>query len=368
MAIMPEGPWVLVIGCHRSGTSAVTGALVALGLQGVDPADQMETLVSNPEHGESLGAALYDEALLARVDAAWDAPPPQASEPLVADDAGLTDPAAIMAAAYPGTGPLVWKDPRACLLLPHWRRLLPGPLTVVLVWREPLSVARSLHTRNAMPLVDGLALWERYNRSAAAGLQGVDTYVVDYDHVLEDPQGAIGAIAGWIAGLDRIVEPAGGWNVAAAAATIDRTLHHETARGGMPDGLPQVHGAVAEWLRDAAGAHTPLHTQPPPPESPWPEAVLETRREAARWRRMVEARDAALVAQATEHAEIVALLEALVRSRDIRVHVLTSDLAGEALRYAGIKAELDRIRGSTSWRATAPIRAALGMLSGRGTP
>jgi len=364
---MPEGPWVLVIGCHRSGTSAVTGALVALGLQGVDPADRMEYLASNPEHWESLGAAMYDEALLTRVDAAWDAPPPRAAEPLVVDDDGLADPAAVMAAAYPGTGPLVWKDPRACLLLPHWRRLLPGPLTVVFVWREPLGVARSLHTRDGMPLVDGLALWERYNRSAAAGLQGVDTYVVDYDDVLEDPEGALGAVAGWMAGLGRFGTQADAWDVAAAAATIDRTLHHETAREEAPDGLPQVHGAVADWLRDQAGAHAPLDTQPEPPGSPWPEAVLETRREAARWRRASEARDAALVAQAAEHAEIVSLLEALVRSRDVRVHVLTSDLEGEAQRYAGIQAELDRVLGSTSWKVTAPLRAALAKLSGPGT-
>jgi hypothetical protein len=363
---MPEGPWVLVIGCHRSGTSAVTGALVALGLQGVDPSDRIETQVSNPEHAESLSAGLYDEAILARLDAAWDAPPPMASEPVVVDDEELADPAAIMAAAYPGTGPLVWKDPRACLLLPHWRRLLPGPLTVVFVWREPLGVARSLHTRDGMPLVDGLALWERYNRSAAAGLQGVDTFVVEYDHVLQDPAGALGSIADWMAGLGRFNAHADGWDVAAAAATIDRTLHHETAQGEIPDGLLRVHQGVAEWLQAHAGVHGPLVTQPPPPESLWPEAVLATRREAARWRRTVEARDAELVRRAAEHAEVVSILEALVRSRDQRIQVLNSDLEGEAQRYSGIKAELERIKGSTSWKVTAPLRAALAKLSGPG--
>ena len=363
---MPEGPWVLVIGCHRSGTSAVTGALVALGLQGVDPADRIEGLTSNPEHWESLGVALYDEALLARVDASWDAPPPLASEPLVVDDEGLADPAEVMATAYPAPGPLVWKDPRACLLLPYWRRQLPAPLTAVFVWREPLGVARSLHTRDGMPLVDGLALWERYNRSAASGLQGVDTYVVDYDQVLEDPEGTIGAIAGWMAGLGRFGADADRWDVARAAATIDRSLHHETARDDVPEGVPQVHGDVADWLRAQSGARAPLDTVPPPPGSPWPEAVLATRREAARWRRATEARDAELVRQAAEHAEVVSLLEALVRSRDTRVHVLTSDLEGEAMRYAGIKAELDRMRNSTSWKVTAPLRAALARLSGGG--
>ena len=53
MPQMPVGPWVLVVGSHRSGTSAVTGALVALGLNGVAPDDRMDDLESNPEHWES---------------------------------------------------------------------------------------------------------------------------------------------------------------------------------------------------------------------------------------------------------------------------------------------------------------------------
>ena len=51
------------------------------------------------------------------------------------------------------------------------------------------------------------------------------------------------------------------------------------------------------------------------------------------------------------------MLEALVRSRDTRIHVLTSDLEGEAQRYAGVAAELQRMRNSTSWKVTAPLRA-----------
>ena len=103
----------------------------------------------------------------------------------------LTIDAELMAAAYPGSAPPVWKDPRACLLLPFWREVLPGPLTAVFVWRDPLAVARSLHARDGMPVGYGLALWEWYIRSAAAGLAGVDTYVLEYAAVVADPEAAL---------------------------------------------------------------------------------------------------------------------------------------------------------------------------------
>ena len=124
-----------------------------------------------------------------------------------------------MAAAYPEPGPVVWKDPRACLLLPYWRSVLPGPLTAVLVWREPLAVARSLQTRDGIPLADGLALWEHYNRSAATGLQGVDTYVLDYASRGRRPGASLAPLStGWAGSTSSPCRRVGR---RAAAATID---------------------------------------------------------------------------------------------------------------------------------------------------
>jgi hypothetical protein len=51
------GPWLLVVGMHRSGTSAVTGALGALGLGVVHADDRMDWPESNPEHLESVSVS-----------------------------------------------------------------------------------------------------------------------------------------------------------------------------------------------------------------------------------------------------------------------------------------------------------------------
>src|SRR6202011_2048888 len=110
---LPEGPWVTVVGMHRSGTSAVTGALAALGLNMARPEDRMDWPESNPEHWESLSASVFNEKLLAHLGGSWDAPPDlapgweQDPDLLTAGDA-----AAVMAAAYPEQGPSVWKAPR----------------------------------------------------------------------------------------------------------------------------------------------------------------------------------------------------------------------------------------------------------------
>jgi len=360
----PERPWVTVIGAHRSGTSAVTGALVALGLQGVDPADRMAWEASNPEHWESLAAALFDDALLAEGGGTWDAPPSEGWAPDV--DTHRDRAAAVLAAAYPGAAPPVWKDPRASLLLPFWRAVLPGPLTAVLVWRDPLSVARSLHHRDGLPVAYGLALWARYVRSAAEGLQGVDTYVLDYASVVADPAGALGGVAGWLAGLDRFAPWAGAFDVQAAAATIDAGLRHqEAAEGAGADAE-----ALAGWLTGITGGHTPFAATPPEGAAPEAEALLTGGRALAR--RMVEALAAAEAHERELERGLRDGYGAELERQQAEMELLRTELAQRDAEIAVVRrqaaaatAELERLQESTSWKVTAPLRSATARL-GRG--
>ena len=119
----------------------------------------------------------------------------------------LGDPAEPASDAFPNPGPVVWKDPRVCLLLPYWLAHLPQPVAAVFIWRSPLPVAHSLRARDRTHLADGVALWERYNRSGLAGLVGVDTFVTRYESIVEDPVGRLGDLAGWLAGLPQFAAP-----------------------------------------------------------------------------------------------------------------------------------------------------------------
>ena len=64
-----------------------------------------------------------------------------------------------------------WKDPRTCLTISNWMLVfeeldLIKKLKIIFVSRSSLSVARSLEKRNALPLEDGVRLWEIYTNRA----------------------------------------------------------------------------------------------------------------------------------------------------------------------------------------------------------
>lgn len=319
-ARQPGAPWLLVVGAHRSGTSAVTGALGALGFTTPAIHDRMEWSQSNPEHWESLSLTLFDEEILNRLGGSWDGPPDMTTgwdrRPEVGD---LPDPNAILCSTFP-TGPAVWKDPRICLLLAYWRRALVAPLAAVLIWRHPLAVARSLRQRDRIPLTDGLALWERYNREAIMGLRGVDTYVVAYESMMGDPKAAITDMAGWLGSLDQFRRLAGEWKVDEAAAMLDGGLTHQTRADPHEQGLVrQSQYEVAELLTSHAGGHRPLDLTPPTEEPDAVSAVIRLRRELGSTRRQLD------------------------RSED---------------RLARAERSLEVMRTSMSWRLTAPARSA----------
>jgi hypothetical protein len=90
----------------------------------------------------------------------------------------------------------VWafKDPRTCLTLPFWRRLLPYPIDCVVILRNPLSVAESLLARNGIPLERGVALWQMYLSSMREGLAGLRSQFFLYDEFLNSCDQEIGRL------------------------------------------------------------------------------------------------------------------------------------------------------------------------------
>ena len=322
---MPSGPWVLVVGMHRSGTSAVTGALVAAGLNSFRTDDRIDWPESNPEHWESLSLSLFDERLLVQLEGAWDAPPdlPKGWE----DSPDLPSPAertGVLEAAYPDPGPAAWKDPRLCLLLPYWRRVMPDPVAAVLVWRSPTAVADSLCRRDELPLVDGLALWERYNRLAIEGLEGLDTYVIGYESVIDEPRSALPQLMSWLRSLEQFGEPGARWDVDRAVGSIAagrsrRSSGHEAEA----DHVQEEQSALVEHLASLGGGHRPLHSVLPTAESPWTTSVLRLRRKlSAPQRELEETRN--------------------------------------QLEWA--RTDIEQFAASTSWRVTAPLRAVVSSL------
>jgi hypothetical protein len=224
---MPRA-WVLVVGMHRSGTSAATGVLHGLGLS--LPADLMLDRDDNEAHNESVSLTDANDNFLGLLGGSWDAPPDLPPDwEHGTDFRGLMAVAARVAAtAFPRPGVAVWKDPRNCLLLPYWAQVIAPIAGVVLPWRAPLAVARSLATRDGIPIEQGLDLWCRYNEAALANSQGHDVLVLNYDAMVEDPQALTSITAAWLEKVlpGIVLDEA---TLAVARQTVTPRLRHESA-------------------------------------------------------------------------------------------------------------------------------------------
>lgn len=280
---------VVVLGMHRSGTSAVAGALAGLGLF----PGNAERLVAPDRHNAkgyiehrevvdrneailaSAVARLMPEALwrkavndpetlaeLSWVFAAW----------LPAGDDAPLDPAAAsgiqetlrrLEREAPALATWVLKDPRFALTLHHWLPFLNVAAAVAVV-RNPADVAHSLLRRDGILPGVSRDLWALYLRGVLREAAGVPTLVVDYNLLLRSPAETLGGIAGFLrgrgVGLSR--EEADD-----AASFLSPELRHSPATAiDLPEPLVRVYeslrAAHLTELASAAVAPIPLPADP----------------------------------------------------------------------------------------------------------
>jgi hypothetical protein len=179
---------VVVLGMHRSGTSAVTSLLRRMGLWAGEEADFPPADEHNEAgYWEHRGVWSVDEAILQTLGMSW-------SEAVDLDLSRLDEG---LRARFRGRareivrdldrhGSWVIKDPRLCLLFPFWREILERPFCV-LIYREPLPVARSLAARDGFPISHGIAIWEMYTREALASTRGLPRVLISQRELMANP-------------------------------------------------------------------------------------------------------------------------------------------------------------------------------------
>jgi hypothetical protein len=204
-----ESRGVLVVGMHRSGTSAVTRILNLLGLPLCDPSDLMPHINGNPTgHWESRTLMWLNERLLAEIGARWNVLPgiegPVAAWHALARHA--PEARRTFLRLHP-TPAWVWKDPRLCILLPFWRTVLACDPPIVLVLRHPLEISASLSARDGLEPAHALRLWEQSLRHALLGCTGAPLYAISYPQLLVDPLGVCHGLASFIEALGFRIYP-----------------------------------------------------------------------------------------------------------------------------------------------------------------
>ncbi|WP_158442391.1 sulfotransferase family protein [Paracoccus aminophilus] len=188
---------VLVLGMHRSGTSALSGLLHLAGC--AQPANVMPPLVENPKgFFESTRIRACNDDILQSAGSAWHDwtafDPDWTDGPEQAD---FHDRALETLTEEFGAAPLfVFKDPRICRLVPFWLGVLKSAKCqahIVHIHRNPLEVAASLQRRNGMSADYGLLLWLRHVLEAEASTRGQSRHFVSYNDILNDPVQVIDA-------------------------------------------------------------------------------------------------------------------------------------------------------------------------------
>ena len=243
------GVAVLVLGMHRSGTSAVTRVLnllgVALGSHMMRPGHD------NPsgfwEHGEAV--AIHD-ALLAALGMAWDDPRPL-PKGWLRSKAGRSAQQAIAALVQREfTGTALWavKDPRLCRLVPLWTQVLAAQgisARALLVTRSPVEVARSLGQRNELPFAVGQLLWARHLLEAEAHTRELPRCLISYDALLKDWRATVARVA---VELDIALPLSAARNRAINAYLKPQLRHHRVG-----DAAGEVEALVAPLTAALAG-------------------------------------------------------------------------------------------------------------------
>jgi hypothetical protein len=198
MAEKMPGKGILITGMHRSGTSAASRMVNFAGAWLGAPDELLPPGPDNPSgFWERLDVMNFNDNLLAALGRTWDTelalPCGWENDPAVAPfyDA-LTD---LIKSAFGGRPLWAVKDPRLCLLLPLWKKVLAGlgvSFSCLLVVRHPLDVAASLEARNGFCLEKGLACWRNSNRSAIAALKGLQTGLLRFENLAVDWKAELG--------------------------------------------------------------------------------------------------------------------------------------------------------------------------------
>ena len=277
---------VVILGMHRSGTSAVAGFLAKAGFFAGEEGDLLAAAEDNPKgFFERTDVNQLNDSLLAEAGGAWDEPP---GRDRVAEN-GLAwlpkvDELLGNLLSQADGRPLVLKDPRVSLLLPAWLQVLDDRRFVfLLVDRSPMDTALSMRKRDGRPLYVALALWQLYTADLLEGLNGRRVLVVRYEDFVEDPARTTAWLMGELAGAfpDQMGDggqDAGDGGGPERADFVSRDMrHHRTEAKDVANEqvLTGTQLALYKWLRELPEGWVELHP-PAKLRAEAPNALLTT--------------------------------------------------------------------------------------------
>lgn len=364
---------VIVLGMHRSGTSAITRGLLALN---VDLGENLTPAVEgNNDKGfwEDREVVAINDLLLEQIGASWDS--------LALLDERLLDPAlapelqeratAYLEAHFLHSPLLGLKDPRISRLLPFWQRVLQrmeADAAYVICVRHPLSVAQSLSTRDDFCPAKSLELWLQHSLDSVLYTAGATRTVLSFENLMGDPEGQLMRLARQLdlqpASRERLDEYLHDF--------LDEGLQHGRHSPDDPELAEQAPAdliALYRLLLEAAADQRCLDDTDTRKRLDALRASLLAQRETLELmhrndRHAVE-RHERLAAQLVEQVESLRYFVAELSASQQHVKRLEAELEASQLALGNARDAIQEIHSSASWMLTKPVRFTSRLFSGK---
>jgi hypothetical protein len=238
---------IMVLGMHRSGTSALTRAINLLGAE--LPKDSIPPDSNNANgYWEPTRLTLLNDQMLIEAGSRWDDWRPFDPDSLSASRAEFykVEIARIIGEEYGDDALIVLKEPRISRFVPLYGAILASmnfQVRYVLTVRNPLSVIASLKKRDGMTATFGSLLWLRYVLDAERATRGAARAFLSYESLIAD----------WYPSIARIGETLSiGWprTPAEAKVQIDDFLSAEHQHHLASVERLLADESIPEWAKD----------------------------------------------------------------------------------------------------------------------
>lgn len=238
---------LVVLGMHRSGTSALGGVLVRLGAAA--PKTLMPPTDDNPRgYAESVRFMKFHDDILASSGSRWNdwgKFNPDWFESDAAEEFREQLPQ-LLAEEFGNARLFLLKDPRVCRFFPFWIqacRELEIDLKAIIPIRHPFEVAQSLHTRDRFGRARALLIWLRHVLDAEFASRGVDRSFLRYTDLMADWRSEVSR-------LSRQLEMKWPRWSSEVETEIDDFLEPELRRQKSESTRADAEGVLATWVRE----------------------------------------------------------------------------------------------------------------------
>lgn len=179
---------IIVLGMHRSGTSAIARILNMLGAYF---APENKIMYPGPDnlkgYWERTDVMQLNDRILQASNCDW-------QNTLDFDIARIVPQQRKIfyreiqhiIAALDANRPWMLKDPRLCVTFPLWREQLELPICIH-VYRNPLQIAHSLNKRDGIPITTGIAMWEAHVIAALNNSRGLPNIRIMEMALMQEP-------------------------------------------------------------------------------------------------------------------------------------------------------------------------------------